>query len=90
MKLTCLETTECLQWLQDVHKIPALEYSCAIITGNEDAPDKVELYARNHMNCKPAVYNSNDDGNLILTKEGEKPDPKHIVDRPATPADVKE
>ncbi len=86
-----LETTECLQWLQDVHKVPALEYRIAQLEGNEDSPTEVRLYAKDHYKCKPTIYRFDPDtSTLVLFKFGQKPQLKFIEDRPATPNHIKE
>jgi hypothetical protein len=72
MSVFYLDTTEDLKWLQDVHKIPnATDYKAALIYGNEDSPSKVELYARDHYQCPPAVFEPNQDGDLVCTQVGE-------------------
>lgn len=85
-----LETTECLQWLQDVHKVPALEYRIAQLEGNEDWPTEIRLYARDHYKCKPTIYRPDDTSNMVLHQIGQKPQSRFIENRPLTPADVKE
>ncbi len=67
-----LESEEDMEWLADVHCPIAREYCCAILYGNEDCPEKVHLYARNHYKCKPTVLVPNDEGNLVVSKWGEK------------------
>lgn len=84
-----LETTQCLQWLQDVHKVPALEYRIAQLDGNEDSPTEIRLYAKDHYKCKPTVYQREYHGNMVLIKVGQKPQLRFIENRPLTP-DVKE
>jgi hypothetical protein len=70
---TFLESKEDLKWLSDVHYKAAILYACAILHGNEDAPSKVELFARNHFKCKPTILEANDSGNLVVTSYGMKP-----------------
>jgi len=43
-----LDTAEDMQWLHDVHGIPP-DMTCAILTGNEDAPRKIEAWRE----CNP-------------------------------------
>ena len=38
-----INSTEDMAWLADVFKIPG-EWGSAIITGNEDSPDSVDLF----------------------------------------------
>lgn len=65
MSVTYLETSGDLRWLRDVHNIPdACLFAAAILYGNEDDPDKVELYRDNHWKCVPVVYQRNTDGIL--------------------------
>jgi len=64
-----------MTWLAEVHlPIAAAGFECAILYGNEDSPEKVELFARNHYKCKPVVaeYDEKADG-LVVTKWGELP-----------------
>jgi hypothetical protein len=65
MNQTVLENKEDLEWLRDVHGLDifterAKRAVCAIIHGNEDCPERVELFDRNHYKAKPFrvyVYN---------------------------------
>ncbi len=81
-----LNTQECLEWLRDTHKIGnAPEYRMAILYGNEDAPEKIELYARNHYKCNPRVYEVDTKAEtftLTKTRHGSRPHPKHLWYRP--------
>jgi hypothetical protein len=60
-------TTEDLHWLRDVHGIDILApndriIACAIMHGNADCPEKVELFRRDNINEKPfRVYEYNDE-----------------------------
>lgn len=54
--MTALERQDDLKWLSDVHGIPTEGAAIAIIHGNEDSPNKVEVYAENDVNCVPDVY----------------------------------
>jgi hypothetical protein len=65
MTITTLTSPDDLKWLQDVHNVPATNFPVAVVYGNEDAPDKVELYAQNNCNCDPEVYTQDPQGNLI-------------------------
>ena len=58
MRQTYLDTPEDMQWLRDVHcqDMPA-DMSCAILYGNEDAPEKVEAWRVNNPHHQaPADY----------------------------------
>jgi len=68
MRITQLREPDELVWLQDVHGIPT-DSKCAIayLYGNEDAPEKVEVYAEDDYRCKPVVYRLNADG--IMRRE---------------------
>lgn len=68
-----LNSVEDLKWLGEVHKVSTAGYACAILHGNEDAPDKVEVFARDHYKCKPTVYVADENGDLRLDHYGEKP-----------------
>lgn len=61
-----------IQWLFSSHLQPfdnlREKTVCAILEGNEDAPDKVTLYAENDYRAKPlAVFIQSDlSGNMVL------------------------
>lgn len=40
--------TEDVQWLKDVHGIELIKPACAVVYGNEDSPEKIELYSSNN------------------------------------------
>lgn len=69
-----LETAEDMAWLAEVHHTGAAAYACAILHGNEDAPERIELYARNHVACKPTVLQADANGDLRVMEWGEKPE----------------
>lgn len=74
-----------MEWLRDVHKIAdAPLYRLAVITGHEDAPSKIELYARNHYKCKTTVWepDGGEEYKLVCTRVGEAPSDKYLVYRP--------
>lgn len=55
MRTVFLETRDDLTWLRDVH-CPDLDLDravCAILTGNEDAPEQVEVFASNDYRAAP-------------------------------------
>ena len=79
---THIESREDLQWLAEVHKVPTDLFAVAILYGNEDCPNKVELYARDHTQCKPTVYQPNADGDLELVECGEV-----VIDHSEAPND---
>lgn len=56
MTQTFLETSEDMKWLSDVHVRAAKKYKFAVLTGNEDCPEKIELYVENDIRCTPTVY----------------------------------
>ena len=79
MNETILENREDLEWLRDVHAVDIFKWSgrnqgravCAIIHGNEDCPERVELFDRNHYRAKPfRVYVLNEE-TRVLEIEGE-------------------
>jgi hypothetical protein len=47
MKIALLNTAEDMRWLRDVH-LPKLasKYKSAVIKGNEDWPDSIEVYEK--------------------------------------------
>ena len=60
-----LDTDEDMKWLRDVH-LPRLQakYKSAIIYGNEDAPDRIEVYAARApvVTDEPLVFEPDDEG----------------------------
>lgn len=71
---TFLETSEDLEWLEEVHKVPARDYVAAILYGSEDCPRCIKLYSRNHVDCDPAIYTYSDESDTyVLISEGELP-----------------
>ena len=68
-----IESAEDMEWLAEVHSPIAREYKYAIVHGNEDCPEKVFLYARNHYRCKPTVLVADENGDLVVSTWGEKP-----------------
>lgn len=68
---TFLESRDDMAWLADTHCPDARNHVCAIIHGNEDFPDEIRLYARNHVDCKPTIYRWNGEA-YFLTERGEQ------------------
>jgi hypothetical protein len=68
-----LETPEDMAWLVEMHCAVARNYACAILHGNEDSPNKIELFARNDVRCKPTVLEIDENLNLIIKSWGERP-----------------
>jgi len=68
---TFLDQPSELEWLQEAHGVNTVGYECAILYGNEDAPDKVEVYARNHVHCKPNTYLP-DNLRMVISERGEE------------------
>lgn len=64
-----------LLWLRDVHlkneTYLRLDFECAILYGNEDCPDKVELYVKNNYLCIPKIYVRTENG-LEFDEENSK------------------
>lgn len=62
MTQTFLYRSEDLQWLRETH-LPSLRHECVVILhGNEDCPERLDVYARNHCECEPTVYVLSEDG----------------------------
>ncbi len=68
-----LESAEDLEWLHEVHGVSVQGYACAILHGNEDSPERVEVFARNHYRCKPTIWEADDEEVLRLMSWGLKP-----------------
>lgn len=56
MNYKMLETREDLEWLSKVHGIDTHLFAGAALYGNEDSPERVELYTSNNTITKPVVY----------------------------------
>ena len=60
-----INTADDMRWLRDVHlpKLPA-KYKSAIIVGNEDYPDRIEVYERRDplYTDKPVIFKADEDG----------------------------
>ena len=78
MNTTILEDKQDLEWLRDVHGVDIFKDSgrnqgravCAIIHGNEDCPERVELFDRNHYKAKPfRVYVLNEETRVLEIEE---------------------
>jgi hypothetical protein len=71
MDTTVLDRREDLEWLRDVHGVDIFTEKgkravCAIIHGNEDCPERVELFDRNHYKAKPfRVYVQNEETRVL-------------------------
>ena len=66
MSVVQLSTNEDMQWLDEVHYPGAIEYKRAILYGNEDSPDKIELFSEDRFDCKPVVLVPDDNGDMQL------------------------
>jgi len=73
MSQTFLDRAEDLQWLRETH-LPSLRVGeCVVILhGNEDCPERLDVYARNHCQCEPTVFALKEDGSgYDLVVQGE-------------------
>ena len=52
-----LDSKSDLKWLRDVHKVNTKGYVAAVITCNEDVPEKIELYKTRDYRETPVVIN---------------------------------
>lgn len=59
-----LRTPEDLQWLQEVHGVPTEGAVCAVVHGNEDWPDKVEVHIKDGQ--PPLAYTPDKSGKYHL------------------------
>lgn len=69
MNLTILSRKD-FPWLREVHGIPTKGTVVAVLYGNEDSPDKVLLYSRNHIDCLPTVWERRSD-RMVKTQIGD-------------------
>lgn len=72
MKTQLLNALEDIAWLQTTHlkHHPNLTFNAFLIYGNEDCPERVELYKRQELKTysKPfAILNMDENGNLQLS-----------------------
>jgi len=56
MNIVSLETREDLAWLMATHGPDTTGAAIVLLYGNEDCPNKVEVYAENDVNCHPVVW----------------------------------
>ena len=56
MNITALETREDMNWVMEVHGPDTTGAAIVLLYGNEDCPNKVEVYAENDVNCHPVVW----------------------------------
>lgn len=73
--MTILDTKEDLEWLSEVHCKIANSYKIAIIHGNEDCPERIELYSKDRYSCKPTILVRNEEGSYVVVSWGRKPQP---------------
>lgn len=73
---TAINTADDMRWLREVHlpRLPA-KYKSAIIVGNEDYPDRIEVYERRDpvVTDVPLVFEADEEGAFRETKQ---PSPK--------------
>jgi hypothetical protein len=72
---TLLTTLSDFGWVREVHipDLDPLRFKVIRIVGNEDAPNRIECYRRDHYKCVPAVYVfAPDKGHYVLTTKGEE------------------
>ena len=62
--MTYLDDQEGLSWLMEVHGVNTLGAACAILYGNEDSPERVEVFSQNDYRALPEIYLQGADGNL--------------------------
>ena len=55
MRYAILKSRSDLAWLHDVHGVDIKGVKLAVIHGNEDSPERVELFERDHYQCVPVV-----------------------------------
>jgi hypothetical protein len=66
-----LDSREDMDWLAEVHTPLAKDYQCAFLHGNEDCPDRIELFKLNDCRCKPTILHLQDDGSYALVQTGD-------------------
>lgn len=83
-KQTLIETCEDCEWLRSTH-LPkdAPKFVRALVWGNEDYPERVELYGRNHIDARIAIYVVDAAGNLTPDRPSQTPRrPVHPINAP--------
>ena len=72
---TAIDTADDMRWLREVHlpRLPA-KYKSAIIVGNEDWPDRIEVYERRNpvVTDVPLVFEADEEGVFKETKSSPK------------------
>ena len=66
-KMLLLQSIEDMLWLSNTHICTGLKPKSAVLWGNEDCPERVELYAQRNPEISDmpiAVYIADDNGNL--------------------------
>jgi hypothetical protein len=78
MRTTDITTQGDRQWLVMTHlrksspQLMDYDFVIAVIHGNEDSPQKVELFKKDHYRCIPSVYEDDGNGTLVLNKVASK------------------
>lgn len=51
-------------------------FALAVVVGNEDSPEQIQLYARDHIECVPWLFAPDAAGTMQLTQQGEPAKPR--------------
>jgi hypothetical protein len=54
-----------MDWLRNVHGIDTVDAVAAILFGNEDAPERVEVYLVDDYRSTPIVWLGMSDGKMV-------------------------
>lgn len=69
MRTSFLADRSDLDWLFSTHlkayASEAAAFVCAVLHGNEDAPERVECFEENHYQSIPVVFVQNENGTLV-------------------------
>ena len=66
MPMTYLDSREDLDWLHEVHGVDTADVVCAILYGNEDAPDLVETFTENDYRARAAQWLARGNGGALV------------------------
>ena len=70
--MTMLDTKEDLKWLSEVHCKIANKYKIAVIHGNEDYPESIELYSKDDYSFQPTILVRDEEGRYVVVAWGRK------------------
>jgi hypothetical protein len=78
MNLSVLETLEDMLWCRDTHNIEIYftvkgikqRAAMIILLGNDDSPQEIKVYHRDHYRSVPTIYIADENGKMTITQKG--------------------